>query len=157
MKYNMLSEHPEKTKKIGKELAGLLMPGDNIILNGPLGSGKTLFTKGVASGLGIIRPEYVNSPSFVIVKEYKGRINLYHFDLYRLDDIEDIQYMGMDEYINGNGVVVIEWAERMKGLLPEDYLDITIGIIGDEKRSFYFKPFGKRYDYIISRYFKQQV
>jgi tRNA threonylcarbamoyladenosine biosynthesis protein TsaE len=155
MKNHLLSNSPEKTKALGRLLGKILEPGDNITLTGTLGSGKTLFTKGIAQGLGIDRPEYVNSPSFVIVKEYKGRVDLYHFDLYRLDNLEDIEYLGIREYLGGNGVTVIEWAGRMKGLLPVEYLDINIDIIGEKKRRFWCRPHGKRYDYIVSRYLKR--
>ncbi|TRZ49274.1 MAG: tRNA (adenosine(37)-N6)-threonylcarbamoyltransferase complex ATPase subunit type 1 TsaE [Dehalococcoidia bacterium] len=155
MKKYIISDSPEATRRLGESLAGFLKPGDNIILNGNLGSGKTLFTKGIAKGIGIERPEYVNSPSFVIVKEYKGRINLYHFDLYRLEDLKDIEYIGVKEYLNGDGIVVIEWAERMKGLLPAQYMDIHIDITGERERRFFFKAHGKRYDHIISRYIKR--
>jgi tRNA threonylcarbamoyladenosine biosynthesis protein TsaE len=158
MKKYIISNAPEQTQELGKSLAGLLCAGDNIILNGNLGSGKTLFTKGIASGLGVKRPEYVNSPSFVIAKEYKGRrIRLYHFDLYRLDDLSDIEYLGVKDYLNGEGVVVIEWAERMRKLLPQEYLDINIGITGKSKRRFILEAHGKRYDNIISRYIKREI
>ena len=155
MKKYIISDNPEKTLILGRSLAGLLSAGDSIILNGNLGSGKTLFTKGIAKGLGVDNPEYVNSPSFVIAKEYKGqRINLYHFDLYRLDNPSDIEYIGVEEYFNREGVVVIEWAEKMKNLLPSEYLDVRIGIIGKSKMRFSFKAYGKRYDNIISRYIR---
>jgi tRNA threonylcarbamoyladenosine biosynthesis protein TsaE len=154
MKMHIFSDSPDKTKELGSRLAGLLSTGDNIILNGGLGSGKTVFTKGIAAGLGVKRPEYVNSPSFVLVKEYKGRIGLYHFDLYRLDRLYDIEYIGVKEYFNRDGVVVIEWAERMKSLLPAEYLDVSIDITGQDKRRFSFSGYGKRYIDIISRYIK---
>jgi tRNA threonylcarbamoyladenosine biosynthesis protein TsaE len=155
MKKYIISNGPEQTQELGRSLAGLLCAGDNIILNGNLGSGKTLFTKGIAAGLGVKKPEYVNSPSFVIAKEYEGRrIRLYHFDLYRLDDLSDIEYIGVKEYLDGEGVVVIEWAERMKKLLPKGYLDIRIDIKGESKRRFALQAHGKRYDNIISRYIK---
>jgi tRNA threonylcarbamoyladenosine biosynthesis protein TsaE len=158
MKKYIISDSPEETQALGQSLAGLLYAGDNIILNGNLGSGKTLFTKGIAMGLGVKRPEYVNSPSFVIAKEYKGRcIVLYHFDLYRLDNLSDIEYIGLEEYFNGKGVVVIEWAQRLKGLLPSEYMDINIKITGKSKRRFFLKAYGKRYNNIIGRYIKRKI
>ena len=155
MKKYIISDSPEATQRLGESLAKLLEPGDNVILNGTLGSGKTLFTKGIARGLGVEKPEYVNSPSFVLVKEYKGRINLYHFDLYRLDNLEDIEYIGVKEYLNGDGIAVIEWAQRMKGLLSEEHLSVHIDITGQSERRFSFNAHGKRYDHIISRYVKR--
>lgn len=157
MKIFVISNSAEETKDLGAKLAKLLSPGDNIALTGDLGSGKTTFTKGLARGLNIKKPEYVNSPSFVLMKEYKGRANLYHFDLYRLDSLEDIEYIGMQEYLDGDGIVVIEWADKMKMFLPAGYLEISIDIKAEEKRKFIFRPHGKRYDNIVSRYIKSQV
>jgi tRNA threonylcarbamoyladenosine biosynthesis protein TsaE len=154
MKDCFVSHSPKQTEGLGEKLAASLDPGDNITLSGNLGSGKTLFTKGIAKGLGVDKPEYVNSPSFVIVKEYSGRVNLYHFDLYRIDHLEDIEYLGIREYLNGNGVTVIEWAEKMDRLLPVEYLNIKIEITASNKRRFWLEPHGKRYDYIVSRYIK---
>ncbi len=154
MKNFLISKSINETKALGARLAKLLRPGDNIALTGNLGSGKTTFTKGIARGLKIEKPEYVNSPSFVLMKEYKGRANLYHFDLYRLDSLEDIEYIGMQEYLDGDGVVVIEWADRMKMLLPSEYLEISINITAKEKRRFTLIAHGKRYNNIVSRYIK---
>jgi len=154
MKNFLISKNAKETQMLGARLAKLLNPGDNIALTGNLGSGKTTFTKGLARGLNIEKPEYVNSPSFVLMKEYKGRANLYHFDLYRLDSLEDIEYISMREYLDGDGIVVIEWADRMKMLLPAQYLEISIGIAAEKKRKFTFIGHGKRYNNIISRYLK---
>lgn len=138
-------------------LAGLLKAGDLLALTGELGSGKTTFTKGVARGLGVANPEYVNSPSFVLIKEYKGKIDLYHFDLYRLDELCQMEYIGLQEYLNGDGIVVIEWAEKLGSLLPKEYLSISIEIIDGKRRVFSFKAYGGRFDTIISRYLKQHL
>ena len=154
MEKNLISNSEKETKKIGEALARLLKPGDNIALTGNLGSGKTTFTKGIARGLGVENPEYVNSPSFVLVREYKGRSNLYHFDLYRLDSLEEIEYIGINEYLDGDGVVVIEWAQKMGKLMPVDYMQVEIDMIDEKKRRFIFKPYGKRYSNIISRYIR---
>jgi len=154
MKNSLISNSVNETKALGEKLAKLLKPGDNIALTGNLGSGKTTFTKGLARGLKIEKPEYVNSPSFVLMKEYKGRANLYHFDLYRLDSLEDIEYIGMQEYLDGDGIVVIEWADRMKILLPSEYLEVSISITAEKKRKFTFIAHGKRYNDIVSRYIK---
>ncbi|MFA5068782.1 MAG: tRNA (adenosine(37)-N6)-threonylcarbamoyltransferase complex ATPase subunit type 1 TsaE [Candidatus Omnitrophota bacterium] len=154
MKKKIISKSPDDTIRLGCLLARFLQAGDNIILDGDLGSGKTLFTKGIAAGLKIPNPEYVNSPSFTLIKEYKGPVNLYHLDLYRLDRLEDIEYIGVKEYLNGDGVVVIEWARRMGALLPVEYLGIRIDITGPCGRDFLFEGKGRRYDHIISRYFR---
>ncbi|MDD5504930.1 MAG: tRNA (adenosine(37)-N6)-threonylcarbamoyltransferase complex ATPase subunit type 1 TsaE [Candidatus Omnitrophica bacterium] len=155
MKKRIVSNSPDDTMRIGRRLAVFLRAGDNIILDGDLGSGKTLFTKGIARGLKVPNYEYVNSPSFTLVKQYKGRVNLYHFDLYRLERLEDIEYIGVKEYLSGFGIVVIEWACRMGALLPSQYLAIKINTTGPSSRNFLFEAKGRRYDHIISRYFRR--
>ncbi len=125
----MVSNSAEETKLIGERLASLLEAGDVLTLEGDLGAGKTTFTKGIAKGLGVKRT--VNSPTFTIVKEYEGRLPLYHMDVYRLEDSdEDI---GFDEYFNGNGVSVVEWAQFIEEYLPTDRLDIRIKYNGDSR------------------------
>ena len=155
MKNIIYSDAQGKTLISGKRLGKLLSKGDNLALNGNLGAGKTVFTKGIATGLGVKKVEYVNSPSFVLLKEHKAAKNLYHFDLYRLNDLDEIEYIGIKEYLDGDGVVVIEWAEKMKELLPKEYLEINITILKNNKRRLEFLPKGKRYVDIVSRYFKR--
>lgn len=118
------SLNQQETINLGKRIAKLLKPSDVVALIGELGSGKTTFTKGLALGLGIKSADKVLSPSFVLLKEYKGRIPLYHFDLYRLDKIEQLEQLGYEEYFYGQGVSAIEWAEKAKALLPAEYLKI---------------------------------
>ncbi|MED4473749.1 MULTISPECIES: tRNA (adenosine(37)-N6)-threonylcarbamoyltransferase complex ATPase subunit type 1 TsaE [Bacillaceae] len=128
-KHQMVSNSAEETKLIGERLASLLEAGDVLTLEGDLGAGKTTFTKGIAKGLGVKRT--VNSPTFTIVKEYEGRLPLYHMDVYRLEDSdEDI---GFDEYFNGNGVSVVEWAQFIEEYLPTNRLDIRIKYNGDSR------------------------
>ena len=111
----------ELGKKIGREAA----PGDVYTLVGDLGVGKTVFTKGVAAGLGILEP--VSSPTFTIVQVYEeGRLPFYHFDVYRIGDIEEMEEIGFEDYIFGEGVSLIEWANLIEELLPERYTQITI-------------------------------
>ena len=95
-----------------------------VALNGPLGAGKTLFTQGIARGLEV--EEAVSSPTFTLIQEYKGRHPLYHFDFYRLDRPEELENLGYEEYLYGDGVCVIEWAEKFSYMLPSDILEISI-------------------------------
>ncbi len=139
----IISNNPLTTIKLGKRLGILLTAGDVIALTGELGSGKTTFTKGIASGLGIDE-DRVKSPSFVLIKEYHGRIPLYHFDLYRLNDLDSIRATGYEEYLYGDGAAVIEWAERLNGLLPKEYLHAEFSIKDDGNRTLRFTPYGKR-------------
>lgn len=130
----------EETKSLGRRLGSILNPGQVIALEGDLGAGKTTFTKSIALGLGV--DDVVTSPTFNLINEYMGRLPVYHFDVYRLDGI-DADYMGFDEYLFSNGVCIIEWADKIKELLPEDTLYIYIKKISETGREFDFKPNGK--------------
>ncbi|MBQ9984640.1 MAG: tRNA (adenosine(37)-N6)-threonylcarbamoyltransferase complex ATPase subunit type 1 TsaE [Lachnospiraceae bacterium] len=123
MVYNSFS--PKETFDIAKQLAEQAKAGDVFCLNGDLGVGKTLFSQGFAKGLGI--EESVNSPTFTIVQEYEdGRIPLYHFDVYRIDDPEEMEEVGFSDMIYGTGVCLIEWANLIADILPEQYIMVTI-------------------------------
>lgn len=116
---------PEDTFTIGKELAKNVRPGEIYTLNGDLGVGKTVFTKGLAAGLGITEP--VTSPTFTILQEYEsGRLPLYHFDVYRIGDPEEMDEIGYEDYFYGRGICLIEWAELIEELIPEDAIAVYI-------------------------------
>ena len=116
---------PGETFAAGRKLGLTARPGEVYTLNGELGVGKTVFTQGVAAGLGIA--EHVNSPTFTIVQVYEtGRMPFYHFDVYRIGDIEEMDEIGYEDYFYGDGICVIEWAERIRELIPEDARSITI-------------------------------
>ncbi|ABN52997.1 MAG TPA: tRNA (adenosine(37)-N6)-threonylcarbamoyltransferase complex ATPase subunit type 1 TsaE [Hungateiclostridium thermocellum] len=115
----------EDTIEFGKKLGVLLKKGDIVCITGDLGTGKTVLTNGIASALGI--DEYITSPTFTIVNEYeKGDISLYHFDVYRISDPEEMFEIGFEEYLYGDGIVVIEWADLIKSILPDENIWITI-------------------------------
>ncbi|MDD5449617.1 MAG: tRNA (adenosine(37)-N6)-threonylcarbamoyltransferase complex ATPase subunit type 1 TsaE [Candidatus Omnitrophica bacterium] len=141
-----LTSSREETIKLGEKIAAKLKAGDMVALNGELGSGKTTFIKGLAKGLGVKKPEYVNSPSFVIIKEYRGRIPLYHFDVFRLDSPSELDTLGLEEYFYKNGICAIEWAEKIRDLLPKNHIDIKIEILENNRRRIKFsvKSKGKR-------------
>lgn len=116
---------PEETMRTGRMLGESAAPGQVYALVGDLGVGKTVFTKGFAEGLGIEEP--VNSPTFTILQIYEeGRLPLYHFDVYRIEEPEEMEEIGLDEYIDGDGVCLIEWAGRIEELLPEDVIVVII-------------------------------
>ena len=116
---------PEETFSVGKKIGETALPGSIFTLNGDLGTGKTVFTQGVASGLGVKEP--VNSPTFTIVQEYKdGRLPLYHFDVYRIEEPEEMEEIGYDDYFFGNGICLIEWADKIIELIPEEHIEIRI-------------------------------
>jgi tRNA threonylcarbamoyladenosine biosynthesis protein TsaE len=145
----MISNSPEQTRKIGIKLGELAASGDVILLVGPLGAGKTCLTQGIARGLGIY--EYTASPSFVLVREYQGKLPLYHIDLYRLDRVEEVAQLGLDDYLYGNGVCVVEWADKGLSVLPEEHLLIELQIISPLKRRLSFMPEGTRYSKMLSK------
>ena len=117
---------PEETQAIGVQIGQTLKPGDVVALIGELGAGKTCLTQGIARGVGIHADQLVNSPSYTLINEYEGKIPIYHIDLYRLKSLEEILDLGVEEYLEGNGICIIEWADGMLNLLPENYLQITI-------------------------------
>lgn len=121
--YTLTSDGVEQTRQLGATLGSLLAEGDIVLLEGALGAGKTAFTQGIGAGLGV--REVINSPTFTILKEYAGRTPLYHFDLYRLDDPEELAALGFEEYFSADGVCVIEWAER--GMIDGDPTDAIWG------------------------------
>lgn len=125
-----------------EKLGSLLQPGDVLALEGDLGAGKTTFTKGLAKGLDIKRN--VNSPTFTIIKEYHGRLPLYHMDVYRVED--SFEDLGFDEYFDGNGVTVVEWAHLVKEQLPEELLTIYLYLDDHDSRRLVLDPKGKRYE-----------
>ena len=119
------TETPEETFALGQKIGRAATPGQVYTLTGDLGVGKTVFTQGVASGLGITEP--VNSPTFTIVQVYEeGRLPFYHFDVYRIGDIEEMEEIGYDDYFFGEGICLIEWAELIEEILPENRISITI-------------------------------
>ena len=129
-----ISNSVQDTIKRGSELAKRLKKGSVIALIGELGAGKTVLTKGIAKGLGVKMVQYVNSPSFVIIKEHNGKVPLYHFDLYRLDKAHSLDSLNFDEYFYGDGVTVIEWADKIRKFLPPSYLEVRLSVIGENKR-----------------------
>lgn len=140
----------EETLNIGKQVGMLAGSGNIICLTGDLGTGKTHMSKGIAEGLGIT--EHITSPTFNIVNEYhSGRLNLYHFDVYRVNDPDEIYAIGFDEYIFGDGVSLIEWANYIEEIIPDEYLYINIKKLpekGDNFRKIAIQSFGSAYDYI---------
>ena len=145
----LISHSPEQTQKFGVHIGELALPGDIFLLVGALGTGKTCLTQGIAWGLQI--KEYALSPSFVIVRELYGRLPLYHIDLYRLDHIEEVAELGLDDYLYSNGVCVVEWAEKGLSLLPTKHLLIQISYLSDTERSFQLKPSGQRYLELVAQ------
>lgn len=137
----IITHSPEETRALGKKIAAQLKAGDTVLLTGDMGAGKSELARGIARGLGIAGP--VPSPSFTILNAYdEGRIPLYHFDWYRVQDSAEIGEMGMDEQIGGDGIALIEWSENAPEFVPEKALRILIERKEDGSRAFSFIPLG---------------
>ncbi|MFA5090769.1 MAG: tRNA (adenosine(37)-N6)-threonylcarbamoyltransferase complex ATPase subunit type 1 TsaE [Candidatus Omnitrophota bacterium] len=150
----ILSNSVDHTIKIGRRLAARLKKGDIVCLTGPLGSGKTVLAKGIAGSLGI-KQGAVISPTFVLIREYKGRnIPLYHFDLYRLDSPQDILALGYEEYLYDEGITVIEWPERLSYLMPEEYLMVKLSMPSLNRRYLQFSAQGNRYKGLLRQIYE---
>lgn len=147
---DLISHSVAQTRRIAARLAALLRPGDVLLLEGQLGAGKTAFTQGLAAGLGI--HDYVNSPTFVLVNEYPGDIPLNHIDLYRLDDPRQAIDIGIEDYIGGDGVTVIEWPERGGEFMPEERLLIRLTYLSETKRTLRFNAVGRRYTTLLDEF-----
>ncbi|EJN56215.1 tRNA (adenosine(37)-N6)-threonylcarbamoyltransferase complex ATPase subunit type 1 TsaE [Loigolactobacillus coryniformis] len=148
-KYTVASD--AATQQVGAAVGRLVQPGSVIFLQGDLGAGKTTFTKGLASALGI--QQYVKSPTFTLIREYTaGRIPLYHMDVYRLENGGGDE-LGLEEYFNGDGVSVVEWPQFIEDEWPAEYLQITINksATNDEQRELVFQPQGQRYEALVTQ------
>lgn len=131
----MISGDPTKTFHIGRILGETLTAGDIVALTGELGAGKTCFTQGIARGLGVPEVYQITSPTFTLVNEYPGRLNLIHLDVYRLSSSRDLQDLGYEEFFFGKGVTVIEWAEKIQDIIPEKSLSVTMAYLDQNQRS----------------------
>ena len=143
MNYKYTSRCEEDTLELAENIESEKFPGMVICLNGELGSGKTVFVKGFAKALGI--QETITSPTFSLVKEYHdGEMPLFHMDVYRMEDSKE--NFGLDDYLNQEGICIIEWPEMIEEQLPEERLDVKIKVIDDDVRVFVFTPCGEQYE-----------
>ncbi|HOL16570.1 MAG TPA: tRNA (adenosine(37)-N6)-threonylcarbamoyltransferase complex ATPase subunit type 1 TsaE [Bacillota bacterium] len=148
----MTTRSEEETTYTGMVLGNTIREPLVVALNGELGSGKTVFVRGAAAGLGVT--EMVTSPSFVLLKIYRGRIPVYHFDFYRLDEAAALNDLGFEEYLPGDGVAFVEWADNLPGIIPAERLEITIERFhdhGGEGRRLWLMPHGLESSWLVSR------
>lgn len=144
------SSSPEDTEKIGQCLGSVAKKGYIICLVGDLGVGKTEFVKGLAKGLEV--EDYITSPTFTIVNEYMGRLPLYHFDVYRIDHVDEMYEIGYEEYFFGEGVTVIEWADLISEIIPEENITVTITKdleMGEDYRNIKIETSGEMYNWLV--------
>ncbi|MDD5348271.1 MAG: tRNA (adenosine(37)-N6)-threonylcarbamoyltransferase complex ATPase subunit type 1 TsaE [Candidatus Omnitrophica bacterium] len=146
----LTSHSVAETLSIGRAIARHASSGDIVCLTGGLGSGKTVLTKGICAGLGVDKDEVI-SPTFVLLRQYDGRLPLYHFDLYRLRTPEDIVNIGYEEYVYGAGVSVIEWADRMGSLTPKEFLKVDLSVRNRTQRRLAFTAHGSRFRTLLGK------
>ena len=130
----LISQSLEDTRQIGENLGSICRSGDVVCLGGGLGAGKTTLAQAIAKGAGVAEHEYVNSPSFALLHEYSGRVPIYHMDFYRLGSSEDVVALGLDEYLYGDGLALVEWFERAEDTLPDSQLVVQLSFIDDTSR-----------------------
>lgn len=150
------AKNEEETKEIAKSLADFLEEGSVLLLEGNLGAGKTTFTKGIAEGLGI--KEVIKSPTYTLIREYQsGRLPLYHMDVYRLEEVGGDE-LGLEEYFQGEGVSIVEWATFIPEDLPKEFLKIKLVPMGEDfsERDLVFEPVGAQYEQIVANYFEDK-
>ena len=154
---DIISHSPEQTKRLGARLGRLLRAGDVVCLSGDMGAGKTVFSSGIGEGWGAETP--LTSPTYNLVHEHRRKTDkqrLYHLDCYRLQGADDVDTIGLDDILDGDGVVIFEWAERIEEALPDNYLWIDLKVNDTSRRNFFLEAEGKRYQSLIDKY-KQLV
>jgi len=152
------SPGPEATRGFGRRLGRLLGPGDLVGLVGPLGSGKTCLARGIIEGLGVQGP--IPSPTFTLIHQYRGRLPVYHFDLYRLEDPRELEELGAEDYFYGDGVTIVEWADRAGNYLPPSYLRIELERVPDREdnvRRVVLSPVGEGYLYLVKGLLEEEL
>ncbi len=146
--FSVITSSPEQTWRTGELLGARLGAGDMVCLYGDLGAGKTSFTYGIALGLEV-REQYITSPTFTFVNEYRGRVPFYHIDLYRLKDPGELENIGFEDYIDSDGATVIEWAERAEEELPPERLSVYLSYVNETSREIGFLAEGERYERLL--------
>jgi len=140
---------PEETLEVGKALGALLRPGDVVCLVGEVGAGKTVFVQGITMGVGLDPGEGARSPTFALVHEYQARHPVYHVDLYRLDDPGELRELGWEEYLYGQGISIVEWAEKAGKFLPQERLIVQFKLLGTRERELLFLASGFHYEKLL--------
>ena len=138
----IITESLEETQALGRKIGVLLEAGTVVALTGDLGSGKTVFVQGLARGLDVPNEYYITSPTYTLVNEYPGRYTLFHIDLYRIENSVDLEDIGIDEIIDGKGVVAVEWADKLQKDFLSEYIALHFEILGDESRKIVITEYG---------------
>jgi tRNA threonylcarbamoyladenosine biosynthesis protein TsaE len=144
------SDNPDKTYKWGTVLGTLLNRGDVVALVGELGAGKTTLTQGIVRGLGVTEDHYIGSPTFTLINEYDGRVPVYHLDFYRIEFPSEVVHLGLEEYLDGDGVAIIEWADKIEALLPEEHMMVRLEYVDYSVRTLDIMSRGAHYGGLIA-------
>lgn len=144
------SASPEQTYTWGTVLGTLLGRGDVVALVGELGAGKTTFTQGIVRGLGVAADHYIGSPTFTLINEYEGRIPVYHLDFYRIESPAEVLCLGLEEYLDGDGVAIIEWADKIEAVLPEEHMMVRLAYVDCSVRRLDIMSNGAHYDEVLA-------
>ena len=150
MRWTLRTSNSDETLEFGTIIGETLEGDDLFLMVGPLGAGKTKMTQGIANGLGV--NEYTKSPSFVLVNEYEGRLPLIHVDLYRVAKTEEAWLLGLDDYLSGGFVLVVEWGDRAPGIFPDDHIVITIEVVSDDVRDIIIESKGSKSDKTLNAF-----
>jgi tRNA threonylcarbamoyladenosine biosynthesis protein TsaE len=143
------SDSPDKTYTWGTVLGALLSRGDVVALVGELGAGKTTLTQGIVRGLGVAEVHYIGSPTFTLINEYEGRVPVYHLDFYRIEFPSEVVHLGLEEYLEGDGVSIIEWADKIEALLPEEHMMVRLEYVDHSVRTLDIMSSGAHYDELV--------
>ncbi|MFQ5577843.1 MAG: tRNA (adenosine(37)-N6)-threonylcarbamoyltransferase complex ATPase subunit type 1 TsaE, partial [Anaerolineae bacterium] len=149
---DFISHSEAQTRRLGAKLGALAQPGHIIALLGNLGTGKTRLAQGFGSGLGVPDDEVINSPTFTFINQYRGRLTLYHIDLYRLNSPLEAQTLGLDDYLFGNGVCLIEWADRLGDALPAERLEVELYYLHETKRRVVMRARGPEHSNLLKTF-----
>jgi tRNA threonylcarbamoyladenosine biosynthesis protein TsaE len=149
-KWTYGADTEQATEQLGAALAEILPDGTTVSLNGTLGAGKTHLVRAVAAACGIADDQVV-SPTYVLCQEYHGQRTIYHLDVYRIGDEDEFLNLGPEEYFESNGIVLIEWAEKVAECLPDERIDVLVEVVSETSREFRFTAIGKRYEGVLGR------
>ena len=144
------SDSPDQTYTWGRALGMLLNRGDVVALVGELGAGKTTLTQGIIRGLGVAEDYYIGSPTFTLINEYEGRVPVYHLDFYRIESPSEVVHLGLEEYLDGDGVAIIEWADKIEALLPEEHMMVQLAYVDYHVRTLDIMSTGPRYEIVVA-------
>lgn len=149
---DFISHSEAQTRRLGRKLGALVQAGQVVAMMGDLGTGKTRWAQGFGEGLEVPADEVISSPTFTFINQYQGRLVYYHIDLYRLTTVEEAETLGLEDYFYGDGVCLIEWADRIQTILPPEHLEVELHYLGETKRRVIMRAFGEEYKELLAAF-----